>query len=140
MSHAGRVAINKRRNLETRPDDAVFVRIAKRKYAGDSQPQNMWVWPGLLMVGQGHKVLKGTFLTIKSCDKETIVLADDTVLTHDQAAASLRLANALTYASSQGLTLKGRVRLEISSPHFTIKHLYVGASRATSSTLLECVE
>ena len=37
----------------------------------------------------------------------------------------------------QGLTLQGRVRLDLGSVHLSLRHLYVGASRATSSDLLE---
>ena len=48
-----------------------------------------------------------------------------------------RLCSAITYASVQGLTLRGRVWLcDVESPHFTMKHLYMGCSRATSSELL----
>ena len=43
----------------------------------------------------------------------------------------------MTYASCQGLTLHNRVRLDLESCHLTLRHLYVGASRATSSELLE---
>ena len=44
---------------------------------------------------------------------------------------------AITYASCQGLTLRGRVWLcDTLNPHFSVKHLYVGASRATSAELL----
>ena len=50
----------------------------------------------------------------------------------------LRLAYAVTYAGCQGLTLAGIVRLEdTASPHFSLKSLYVGSSRATSASLLE---
>ena len=46
--------------------------------------------------------------------------------------------SAITYASVQGLTLRGIVWLyDVESPHFTLKHLYMmGCSRATSSELL----
>ena len=46
-------------------------------------------------------------------------------------------SHAVTYASCQGLTLHNRVRLDLESCHLTLRHLYVGASRATSSELLE---
>ena len=48
-----------------------------------------------------------------------------------------RPSHAVTYASCQGLTLHNRVRLDLESCHLTLRHLYVGASRATSSELLE---
>ena len=42
-----------------------------------------------------------------------------------------RPSHAVTYASCQGLTLHNRVRLDLESCHLTLRHLYVGASRAT---------
>ena len=60
-------------------------------------------------------------------------------LTRCECVKSLRLAYALTYASCQGLTLKGRVRLETDSLHMTLRHLYVGISRATAANLVEVV-
>jgi hypothetical protein len=44
---------------------------------------------------------------------------------------------AITYASCQGLTLPGVVMLGTKSDHFTMKHLYVGLSRATAADLVE---
>ena len=60
-------------------------------------------------------------------------------LTHEQAVQSVRLCYALTYASCQGLTLPGIVRLDTRSDHFTMKHLYVGLSRGTAADLVEVV-
>ena len=69
---------------------------------------------------------------------DKVTLSNGTVLNFKQAVQSLRLAYALTYASCQGLTLKGVVRLESTdSVFYTRKHLYVGSSRATSFDLLE---
>ena len=43
-------------------------------------------------------------------------------------------ASRITYASLLGLTLRGRVWLcDANNPHFSVKHFYVGASRATSA-------
>ncbi|CAE7497464.1 unnamed protein product, partial [Symbiodinium microadriaticum] len=57
--------------------------------------------------------------------------------THAELLRHTRLCHAITYASCQGLTLQGRVHLcDTSSPHFELRHLYVGASRATSAELL----
>ena len=68
-----------------------------------------------------------------------VTLTSGLSLTHDQALRSLRLTYALVYASVQGLTLRGVVRLEANSPHFTMKHLYVGISRGTAADLVEVV-
>jgi deoxyribodipyrimidine photolyase-like uncharacterized protein len=59
-------------------------------------------------------------------------------LTQATAIKCLRPAWALTFASVQGLTLGGRVRLlDTDHSHFVLKHLYVGSSRATAASLLE---
>ena len=68
------------------------------------------------------------------------MLHNGTRLAAHQAVRSLRLASALTYPSVQGLTIPGVVRLDCtSSQFFTIRHLYVGSSRATAHHLLEVV-
>ena len=81
---------------------------------------------------------KGVFVTVRTADPDGLVLDDGTALSSEAASKSLRLAHAVTYAACQGLTLRGRVRLETDHPTFTLKHLYVGASRATAANLLEC--
>jgi hypothetical protein len=73
---------------------------------------------------------------VKAVTEEQVML-DDLTLTHEEAVRSLRLAYSLTFASCQGLTLPGRLRLETDSPHMTIRHLYVGISRATAADLVE---
>jgi hypothetical protein len=92
-------------------------------------------------VGAGSgPVKKGVFESVA-----TVSEADGTVTLHSglslagaQAVRTLRLCSAITYASCQGLTLHGVVRLDCTeSPHWGIKHLYVGASRCTAHNLLE---
>ena len=70
-------------------------------------------------------------------DEVFVWLNNGIKLTHEQALQSLRLSYALTYASCQGLTLHGVVRLDTQSSHFTLKHLYVGLSRAKAADLVE---
>jgi hypothetical protein len=125
------------RNLAEKVPDAVFY---KTQVTGKAGPQSMWLWPGLTVVGAGGAVKKGLFETIAHVTPEEVVLCNGTRLAAHQAVRSLRLADALTYPSTQGLTLPGVVRLDCtSSPHFTIRHLYVGSSRATAHHLLEVV-
>ena len=81
---------------------------------------------------------KGVFETVETVTPDEIVLHSGTRLTAHQGVRSLRLAYALTYPSSQGLTLPGVVRLCCTnSRHFTKKHLYVGSSRAVRHSDLE---
>jgi hypothetical protein len=98
----------------------------------------MWLWPGIRLIGSGGAVKKGVFETVAAVTPDEIVLESGTCLTAHQGVRSLRLSYALTYPSSQGLTLPGVVRLCCpSSKHFTKTHLYVGASRATRHSDLE---
>jgi ATP-dependent exoDNAse (exonuclease V) alpha subunit len=99
----------------------------------------MYLWPGIQLIGAGHRCLKGMFYEVAAVDDVHVELTNGLKLTHEQALKSLRLSYALTYASCQGLTLKGVVRLDTQSPNFTLKHLYVGISRATSASLVEVV-
>ena len=135
ISHARRRFLNMRRNLAEKPTDAVFFRAPSVSKAG---PQSMWLWSGVTVVGAGGAVKKGVFETVAHATPEEVVLHSGTRLTVHQAVRSLRLAYALTYPSTQGLTLPGIVRLDCTANrHFTWKHLYVGASRCTSHELLE---
>ena len=98
----------------------------------------MWLWPGQRLIGSGGVVKKGVFETVETVTPDEIVLQSGARLTAHQGIRSLRLSYALTYPSSQGLTLTGVVRLWCTnSKHFTKRHLYVGASRATRHSDLE---
>ena len=98
----------------------------------------MWVWPGLVLIGAGGKTKRGLWYTVRSVN-ETHVAFDGLTLTREDTVQWTRLAFALVFASVQGLTLQGHVRLETNSPNFTLRHLYVGISRATSADLVSVV-
>jgi hypothetical protein len=142
MSRARRMAINRQRNeqeLAQFVSQAVFIQAPPATRAGN-QPQDMHVWPGLQLIGHGgFGVKKGLWYTVAEVSGESVILEGGIRLTHEQASKSLRLAYAITYASCQGLTLRGVVRLETTSPNFTLRHLYVGISRATAADLAEVV-
>ena len=137
MSHEKRIRINHIRNLQEKPKDALFLKAPPPTRSGN-QAQDFWIWPGIQLIGAGSSVKKGLFLRVVKVG-EKILLDNDQELTHEQTVKSLRLCYSLCFASSQGLTLKGLVRLLTNSPHFTKKHLYVGASRCTSYNLLEII-
>jgi hypothetical protein len=137
ISHARRVAVNRKVNFATKPPkDAVFIRGPTQKTCENSA-QDMFLWKGLRLIGCGGKVPRGVFVTVAEISDFEVTLSNETKVKHEQLHLCLRLSHCITYASSQGLTLQGRVRLETGGAHFGIKHLYVGASRATSSALLE---
>jgi hypothetical protein len=137
MSHEKRVRINTIRNLHEKSKDALFLKAPPPLRSGN-QPQDMWIWPGIQLIGAGSCVKKGVFVRVEKVG-EKILLDNGQELTHDQTVKSLRLTYALCYASCQGLTLKGVVRLFTNSLFFTKKHLYVGASRCTNYDLLEII-
>jgi hypothetical protein len=136
ISHVRRVQLNARMNARCKPADAVLIRCQPSKLP--NRPQNMWVWPGLTLIGAGGKTKRGLWYTVRSVT-ETHVNFDGLTLTREDTVQWTRLAFALVFASVQGLTLQGHVRLETNSPMFTLRHLYVGISRATSGDLVSIV-
>ena len=139
MSHKRRIQINRRENMFLKSKGAVHLKAPLFFARGGNMAQSMWVWPGLKLIGGGSKCLKGVFVTVEEITDEFVTISGGQKLSHADAVRSLRLCSALTYASVQGLTLKGLVRLEADSLNFTLKHLYIGISRATCSTLVEVI-
>ena len=137
LSHAHRVQINERENRRLAPADAVVIEHQAPGAPTTNAPQTMRVWPGLRLVGAGGKVAKGTFVRVAAADAERVTLDGGQQFAHAELLRHTRLCHAITYASCQGLTLRGRVwLLDAGTQHFNLRHLYVGASRATSSELL----
>ena len=119
------------------PADALVVQYEARGAVPTNAPQTMRVWPGLRLIGAGGKVQKGTFLTVEAVEGDVVRLESGQCFAGPELLKHTRFCSAITYASVQGLTLRGRVWLyDVESLHFTLKHLYMGCSRATSSELL----
>jgi hypothetical protein len=138
MSHQRRVQLNRLANISAKPPGAIELKAPKSTRSGNN-PQDMWVYPKQQLVGFGGLCKKGLFVEVESVGPEKIKSTNGVELLHDSAVRCLRLAHALTYASVQGLTLKGVVQMDTDSPNFTHKHMYVGMSRCTSSDLLQVV-
>ena len=137
ISHAKRLQINERENRRLAPADALLVEYEARGAVPTNAPQTTRVWPGLRLIGAGGKVQKGTFLTVEAVEGDVVRLESGQSFAGPELLKHTRLCSAITYASVQGLTLRGRVWLyDVESPHFTLKHLYMGCSRATNSELL----
>ena len=107
----------------------------------------MWLHPGLKTVahlcGKQRGVCNSAFYTILAMGETTVrVLCELTQkeleLPWDFVKQKLRLCYAITQASCQGMTLRGRVRI-YDHPRLTRRGLYVCASRATAADLLEVV-
>lgn len=105
----------------------------------------MWLWPGLLVIGRNKHgtIANGCFYEVLAANDQTVEIqteAGPVQVSHAVASKNLRLTYALTYASVQGLTLPGRVRLwDVASRHFTRTHLFVALSRATAASLVDIV-
>ena len=77
---------------------------------------------------------RGIFVTILAIEEFDIELDNGVRVKYEELHKCLRLSHVRELS---GPTLHSRVQLETTGAHFRIKHLYVGASRATSSELLE---
>ncbi|CAE7939337.1 pfh1, partial [Symbiodinium necroappetens] len=107
ISHAKRLQINERENRRRAPEDALLVEYAGPETAGTNAPQTMRVWPGLRLVGAGGKVQKGVFVTVSEVG-ERVSLESGQSFEPRELLKHTRLCSAITYASVQGLTLRGR--------------------------------
>jgi hypothetical protein len=136
ISHRKRVEINRAQNQAEALPGAVLLEVSGRPAKGNAA-QTMLIWPGIQLFGcvaVERKVRNGCLYTVESIDvaAERLSLeAVDGELTFDQAKGWLRLSYAQTYASCQGTEFGGSLRLwDTAHPHFTMRHLFVGLSRA----------
>ena len=121
LSHADRVQINERESRRLAPADAVVI---EHQAPGPTTnaPQRMRVWPGLRLVGAGGKVAKGTFVRVAEKDAQRVALDGGQQFSHAELLRHTRLCHAITYASCQGLMLRGRVwLLDAGTQHFNLR-------------------
>ena len=143
VSHAKRIATNRREMLRLKPADAVFYpRVSSS--GSVSENQDMWLWPGSEVYACARSITKGLrngmLYKIEKVGEQT-VLEGDIALTKEEASKLLRPSFAQTYAGSQAVTLQGRVELcDTTSPRFTTKMLLMGLSRATAYHLVQVVD
>ena len=100
-------------------------------------PKTCFLWPGIRLIGCGGKVPRGVFVHVEELGDTDLLLDNGARLGYDELHKCLRLSHCLTYASAQGLTLRGRVWLTKDGNFFGIRDLYAGTRRATSSDQLE---
>ena len=75
-------------------------------------------------------IRNGVWYTVESVNTH-VLLKEGPELTLEDAAQMLRLSFAMTYASVQGRETEGTLCLhDTDNPHFNMRHLYVGLSRA----------
>ena len=139
ISHATRMAVNRQANLDAKCFQIGAMYLEAPPSKEDNAPQSFWIWPGQELIGHGGKARKGVFYTVVSVEDRVTLAAngEELSMTPESVVKSCRLSHCITYASCQGLSLDGVRLLNTDSPHFTWRHLYVGASRCTSSAALE---
>ena len=125
ISHAKRKRINRKVNLALKPEGAIYARAVAQKGQLNAA-QNMWIWPGIGLLGCMSGVKKGTMNNVLYTVAK---IADDTVtvkegdeemkLTFAQVQQLLRLSFARTYASVQCTEFDTALRL-----HDTNQKLY----------------
>ena len=94
----------------------------------------MWLCPGITLLGAGVPCPKGILVEVTGLTEDEVCLSTGATLSREQVCKRTRLAHCLCYASVQGLSLPGEVRLEdLESPMFCLRKLYVGVSRATAA-------
>ena len=138
ISHKHRQALNRYYNKLQRPEEANLVQTLDGP---------LWLHVGLKLVGHMQErkcgcVNGGTYV-VKAFN-ETVLLECQITKREFEVnieflKKSLRLAYAQTQAGCQGETKQGVVRVFSNHPRFSKTHLFVCASRATSSELLEIV-
>ena len=118
-------------------------------YRDETQPQSMWIWPGMRVVGQRKPCVKSTMYDVVSCDDNEIVLRqvdfgliarEATMITVPTSKACLAfvMSFATTYCRAQGLQYSGLVCLsDCENQNFTLEMLNMGITRALGSTLVE---
>jgi hypothetical protein len=143
VSHAARVRYNAEMNERLAPHDAQLIKAPEAVVAGANQPQDMRVWPGLVLMAvcqSSHKLLKnglryrveelGANLTLRCIGDGGEQRGEQFTLAVAEVAKSLRLTHAICYYSTQARTIHGPLRLaQTSHRMFTLTHLIVGLGR-----------
>ena len=143
LSHERRVLINAQMNVARH--DSIFVKAPPPEMRRSNAPQDMHIYPGLELIGCCARkgiLHNGGRYVVKEIGQKVLLSCEsgEISLTPADLVRDLRLSHAITYHSSQGSTLKGRIRLwDADHPRFTRRYLYVGVSRATDAAFVEVV-
>ena len=74
ISHATRVAVNRKYNLAQKLSQLNAVLYKAQPSTQDNRPQSFWAWPGLELIGAGGRAKKGLFYVVQSASAERLVL------------------------------------------------------------------
>ena len=148
ISHRRRVMLNRQLNKVFLPPGVTptFIRC-KIKPGQTCVAQNMFIWPGILLLGCVQATKRGVrnnvLYRVSALGEGTATLTPAESeggaleLTLEQVASWTRLSYARTYASCQGWECEESLRLhDTGNPHFSLRHLFVAMSRARECTML----
>ena len=115
----------------------------------ETEPQAMWIWPGMRVVGQRKPCVKSLMYDVVACDAETLVLRQvdfslnakehpTIAVPTAKACLAFVMSFATTYCRAQGLQYSGVVPLgDSDNKNFSLEMLNMGISRALHSSLVE---
>jgi hypothetical protein len=141
ISHQRRIRINRAYNTREAPPEAVTLEV-KGKAAHGNAAQTMKIWPGLQLLGcvsSEKKGIRNGCLYTVICVGENAVRLEGlpTTFTFEQTTLWLRLSYAQTYASCQGTEFTESLCLwDVSHKYFSMRHLFVGLSRAAQGAFV----
>ena len=101
--------------------------------------QGFWLIPGCHVIGcqTDDGIVNGQLYVVK--ENRALQLLDRSEEVQLTDARCIRPWHCLCYYSSQGRTLRGRVRLMVSHPKISTTAIIVGLSRATSPELIDAM-
>ena len=141
ISHQRRIRINREYNNRDASPEAVLLEV-KGKAAHGNAAQTMKLWPGIQLLGcvssEKKGVKNGCLYTVESVG-EGVVRLDGIAssFTFEQTTLWLRLSYAQTFASCQGTEFTESLCLwDVGHKYFTMRHLFVGMSRAAQGAVL----
>ena len=144
--HPYEASLNRQINEQLAPHSAVRLEIGGRVLRGNSA-QTMLIWPGIQLLGavptERKGIRNGCLYTVSAIDGETVCLQElpGVTLTFEQVKLWLRLSYAQTYASVQGSEFTAQLRLHDTANYFfSLKHLFVGLSRARAAKDVSVVD
>ncbi len=141
ISHQRRIRINREYNNREAPPGAVLLEVKGRASQGNAA-QAMKLWPGLQLLGcvsaEKKGVRNGCLYTVTSVGDGLVHLEGLPVaFTYEQTTLWLRLSYAQTYASCQGTEFTESLCLwDVGHKYFSMRHLFVGLSRAAQGAFI----
>ena len=136
VSHRQRKIINEKHNelIYKRRNEGIWVEPTEQ-----IDRIGFWLIPGCHVIGcqTDNGIVNGQLYVVK--DNRMLQLLDREEVVELTDARCIRPCHCLCYYSSQGRTLRGRVRLMISHPKISTTAIIVGLSRATSPELIDAM-